>query len=81
MKEMKEWDVLLWNASWLNEGNERVGRFAVECELANNEDVGLAQRGLLPPEKMCQVTIQGVVGTNTIRLSDSRQCGRAVRCS
>jgi len=45
-----------------------MGRFAVEFKLSNNIDVALGRRGLLPSDQVRQVTIQGMVGTGTMRL-------------
>ncbi|MBI1922696.1 clan AA aspartic protease [Candidatus Poribacteria bacterium] len=45
-----------------------MGRFAVEFKLSNSIDVADARRGLLPPEQVRQVTMQGVVDTGATRL-------------
>ena len=45
-----------------------MGRFAVEFKLTNHRDAILAQDSLLPPEKIRQTTIQGVVDTGATRL-------------
>ncbi len=45
-----------------------MGRFQVEVELANNADVIDASRGLIPPEKVRRVRIEGVVDSGAARL-------------
>jgi predicted aspartyl protease len=45
-----------------------VGRFSVEFEVANNDDLALARRGLLPPEQVRRETIRGVVDSGATRL-------------
>ncbi|MBI3410110.1 MAG: clan AA aspartic protease [Planctomycetes bacterium] len=46
----------------------KVGRFKVEVELANNEDMILARRGDLDPDKVRRLKIQGVVDSGATRL-------------
>jgi hypothetical protein len=45
-----------------------VGRFSVEIEVANNDDLAVARRGLLPPEQVRRETITGVVDSGAVRL-------------
>jgi predicted aspartyl protease len=42
-------------------GGNGVGRFRVEFEVANNDDLALVRRGLLPPDQVRRETIPGVV--------------------
>ncbi len=49
-------------------GKEKMGRFKVEVELANNNDVALATLGHLDPAKIRRVTIQAVVDSGATRL-------------
>ncbi len=41
-------------------GGNRVGRFSVEFEIANREDMALARRGLLPKDQVRRLKISGV---------------------
>jgi predicted aspartyl protease len=52
----------------ITRGAKRVGRFAVEFELANNIDVTDAERGLLEPAKVRRTTIRGTVDPGATRL-------------
>lgn len=45
-----------------------MGRFSVEIELANNEDVISAKQGHLAPDKVRRATVRGVVDTGATRL-------------
>lgn len=45
-----------------------MGRFSVKVELANYDDVVLAELGQIKPEKVRRVTVQGVVDTGATRL-------------
>ena len=45
-----------------------MGRFSVDVELANYEDVALARRGKLPDDQVRRVKIRGVVDTGATRL-------------
>src|SRR5947209_31788 len=47
---------------------EYVGRFSVEFEVANFEDVVQARKGFMPPEQVRRARISGVVGTGATRL-------------
>ena len=49
-------------------GAEGVGRFSVDIEVANNDDLALARRGLLPPDQVRRETIPGVVDSGAVRL-------------
>jgi len=42
-------------------GANGVGRFSVEFEIANNDDMALVRRGLLPADRVRRETISGVV--------------------
>jgi predicted aspartyl protease len=45
-----------------------VGRFSVDIEVANNEDLALARRGLLPPDQVRRETIPAVVDSGAAML-------------
>ena len=45
-----------------------MGRFSVDLELANNEDVMLARLGHITPDQVRRVKIRGVVDTGATRL-------------
>jgi predicted aspartyl protease len=45
-----------------------VGRFSVEFEVANFEDLALAHRGMLRPDEVRRETIRGVVDSGASRL-------------
>jgi predicted aspartyl protease len=49
-------------------GEKQMGRFAVEFEVANSIDVGLANRGQLKPEEVRRVRISGTVDPGATRL-------------
>jgi predicted aspartyl protease len=49
-------------------GANGVGRFSVEFEVANNDDLALMYRGLLPPDQVRRETIQGVVDSGATKL-------------
>ena len=49
-------------------GTQRMGRFSVGIELANNRDLLKAEDGELPQEKVRRVRIRGVVDTGASRL-------------
>jgi predicted aspartyl protease len=46
----------------------KMGRFAVEFEIANNQDLTLAQRGHLEPAKVRRKTVSGLVDPGATRL-------------
>jgi predicted aspartyl protease len=50
------------------QGAKKAGRFAVDLELANNDDVAEVRRGHLPADKIRRVTIRGVVDSGAARL-------------
>jgi clan AA aspartic protease len=52
----------------ITEEVKRVGRFSVEMELSNYEDVAAARRGKLKPQKVRRVKIDGLVDTGATRL-------------
>lgn len=45
-----------------------MGRVMVDLVLSNERDITLAEEGMLPPEKIRRVAIQGVVDTGAMRL-------------
>ena len=49
-------------------GDNDVGRFSVEIEVANNDDLAVARRGLLPQDQVRRETIMGVVDSGAVRL-------------
>jgi predicted aspartyl protease len=49
-------------------GGNEVGRFSVEFEVANNDDLALARRGVLPPDQVRRETIRGVVDSGAAML-------------
>ena len=49
-------------------GAEPVGRFNVEVELSNEDDLTLAQAGHLDPAKVRRLTLEGVVDSGAARL-------------
>jgi predicted aspartyl protease len=49
-------------------GANGVGRFSVAIEIANNDDLALVRRGLLPKDKVRRETIQGVVDSGATKL-------------
>jgi predicted aspartyl protease len=49
-------------------GNKKMGRIALEFEIANNEDLVEARRGHLDPSKVRRATIQGLVNSGAARL-------------
>jgi predicted aspartyl protease len=52
-----------------NENGERiVGRSHVQIEVANNQDVILAEKGLLPPDKVRRRKVRGLVDCGATRL-------------
>ena len=50
------------------QGTQKVGRFSVELELSNHEDVILAKKGIIPAAKIRRVTLLGLVDTGASRL-------------
>lgn len=49
-------------------GEKRMGRFSVAIELANNDDLVLAQAGQMKAQDVRRVTLAGVVDTGATRL-------------
>jgi clan AA aspartic protease len=49
-------------------GANGVGRFSVDLAVANYGDLALAERGLLPPDKVRRQTISGVVDSGAAKL-------------
>lgn len=51
-----------------SKGANGVGRFNVAVEVANNDDLALVRRGLLPPDQVRRETIEGVVDSGAAML-------------
>ena len=51
-----------------SKGANGVGRFSVDFEVANNDDLALVRRGLLQPDQVRRETIQGVVDSGAAML-------------
>jgi hypothetical protein len=49
-------------------GANGVGRISVELEVANNDDLALVRRGLLPPDQVRRETIPGLVDSEATKL-------------
>ena len=49
-------------------GKQQMGRFSVDVEIANNQDLTRAKFGTLPPAKVRRQTIRGVVDCGATRL-------------
>ena len=49
-------------------GANGVGRFSVDVELANNDDLALVRRGLMRPDQVRRATIPGVVDSGAAML-------------
>jgi predicted aspartyl protease len=49
-------------------GAQSVGRFSVELEVANNDDLTLARRGLLPQDQVRREKVRGVVDAGAAKL-------------
>ncbi|MGO9464409.1 MAG: clan AA aspartic protease [Isosphaeraceae bacterium] len=49
-------------------GTNGVGRFSVEIEVANNDDLALVRRGMLAPDQVRRETIQSVVDSGETKL-------------
>lgn len=49
-------------------GANGVGRFSVELEIANNDELGAARLGLLPADRVRRETILGIVDSGATRL-------------
>lgn len=49
-------------------GSNGVGRVNIDVEIANNDDLALMHRGLLPPEQVRRETIPGVVDSGAAML-------------
>jgi predicted aspartyl protease len=47
---------------------EYVGRFSVECRLANYREVTRAEDGFMPADQVHRITVSGVVDTGAARL-------------
>ena len=45
-----------------------MGRFSVEIEVANGDDLAFARGGVLEPEKIRRITLQGAIDTGASRL-------------
>jgi predicted aspartyl protease len=51
-----------------SKGANGVGRFSVDVEVANNDDLALMYRGVLPPDQVRRETIPGVVDSGAAML-------------
>jgi predicted aspartyl protease len=51
-----------------SKGANGVGRFSVEIEIANNDDLALVRRGLLPADKVRRRRIPGTVDSGAAKL-------------
>jgi predicted aspartyl protease len=49
-------------------GSAKMGRFKVQIEIANNDDLVLAKTGHLAPDKVRRTIIDGVVDSGAVRL-------------
>jgi clan AA aspartic protease len=49
-------------------GDNGLGRFRIELNVANNDDVAAVRQGKLKPEKVRRTTIQGVVDSGAAKL-------------
>jgi len=49
-------------------GGDKVGRFAIEFDVANFADVANAREGIIQPEKVRRETISGVVDCGAVQL-------------
>jgi predicted aspartyl protease len=49
-------------------GAGKVGRFSVDIELANNDDLALVRRGMLPADHVRRLTVPGLVDPGATRL-------------
>ena len=49
-------------------GGNGLGRFSVEIEVANNDDLALMRRGLLPKDQVRRETIEGLVDSGATKL-------------
>src|SRR5437867_10186970 len=49
-------------------GDKAMGRFSVEFQVANNEDMADARRGRIKPEAVRRATLSGVVDPGATRL-------------
>ena len=55
-------------ANTVKRKDDTMGRFSVDIELANNNDLALSRAGHLAPEAVRRVQIRGVVDTGATRL-------------
>jgi len=49
-------------------GATGVGRISIELEVANNDDLALARRGMLPKDQVRRQTIRAIVGSGATKL-------------
>ena len=47
----------------INTKDDSIGRVSTDVELANYDDLALARRGVIPPEQVRRLTVNGVVDT------------------
>jgi predicted aspartyl protease len=52
----------------MNRGDNKMGRFKVEMEVANNDDLAEVRRGHLDPKDVRRVRLEGVVDSGAARL-------------
>lgn len=59
----------IWRSRLIEGATEAdVGRFAVDFEVANGDDLALARRGSLPPDQIRRAKLKGVIDTGAARL-------------
>jgi hypothetical protein len=49
-------------------GDNGVGRFSIDLEVANNDDVAAVRRGDLQPDQVRRASIKGVVDSGAAKL-------------
>ncbi len=60
----------------ITRGAKKVGRFAVQFEVANQGDIVLAERGLLPADKVRRLIITGTVDSGATRIVLPEKVGK-----
>ena len=59
----------IWRSRVIDGATEAdVGRFTVDFEVANGDDLALARRGALSPDQIRRVKLKGVIDTGAARL-------------
>ena len=51
-------------------GVNKMGRFNVEFQVANNDDLALVRRGMLPLDQVRRQTVSGVVDSGAVQRND-----------